>query len=257
MTIANRSIIRRKWEADVPNVGANPLPRRVRVRKSFRVAAIVCALALALGTGLWHRFLFMGNVAAADSGRLIRTSQPKGNLVFLLDQYRPATVLNLRGGSWNDPWYRAEALEVEKRGLAFYDLPMSASRRPSRKELLLLIDILDRSDLPILVHCKSGSDRTGLATGLYYMLRLNLPPRAASERAFSIWRGHIALFGPERLHEPLDEYAAWLALRGLPHTAERFRRWVADDYTDGEFRAQFAPLQPGPRRPRPQPIKPS
>ncbi|GAC1345200.1 MAG: hypothetical protein NVSMB14_08590 [Isosphaeraceae bacterium] len=256
MTIANRTILRQKRDADVSNVGPTLLSRCVRLRKSFRVVAIVCALAIALGAAVWHRFLFLGNVAVLDTGRLIRTAQPKENLAPLLDLYRPATVLNLRGGSWNDPWYRAEVLEVEKRGLAFYDLPLSASRRPSRKELLLLIDILDRSDLPILVHCKSGSDRTGLATGLYYMLRLNLPPREASARAFSIWRGHIALFGPERLHEPLDEYADWLALRGLPHTAERFRRWVADDYADGELRAKFAPLQTGPRRARPQPIKP-
>ena len=189
MKLANRSFPRRKREADIPLVGRTPLSRRFRTRKLAGVVAIAFALAVAVGAAAWHRFLFLGNVAVVDSGRLIRSAQPKGNLVPLLDRYHPETILNLRGGSWNDPWYAAEVLEAEKRGLAFYDLPLNAKRRPSRKELLLLLDVLDRSraDLgPLQV--RRRSHRPGRRS------LLPDPPQLASaqaeERLFDLARPH-------------------------------------------------------------------
>lgn len=257
MTPAKIDLIGRKREAILPTTGEPRSSRRDRSRQALRIVSLVLVLSLLFSLAVWRRFLFFGNVDVIDSGNFIRAAQPKGNLIPLLDRYRPATVINLRGGSWNDPWYAAEAEEAEKRGIAFYDFPLSAVRRPSRKELLSLIGILDRSRSPILVHCKSGSDRTGLATGLYYLTRLKRPPDEAESLGFSIWRGHVPLFGPERLHEPFDEYAAWLAKNGLTHNPERFRRWVADDYADGEPRAKILPVRPGPRRNRPLKLKSS
>ena len=43
---------------------------------------------------------------------------------------------------------------------------------------------------------------------------------------FTLAHGHVPLFGPEHLHEPIDEYASWLRDRGLKHDPERFRGWI-------------------------------
>ena len=43
---------------------------------------------------------------------------------------RQASILNLRGGSPSELFYRREVAEATRRGVDFYDLPMSASRRP-------------------------------------------------------------------------------------------------------------------------------
>ena len=94
-----------------------------------------------------------------------------------------------------------------------------------RRELLTLIDFFDHCQYPLLIHCKAGADRTGLASALYLMIRQDEPPREAI-RAFTIYHGHVPLFGTEHLHEPLDEYAQWLDSRGLTHTPARFREWV-------------------------------
>ena len=93
--------------------------------------------------------------------------------------------------------------------MAFYDLPLAATRRPTRRELLFLIDLLDRCPYPLLIHCKSGADRTGLASALYLMVKRNQPPELA-ENALALEFGHVPFLGTEHLHEPLHEYAAWL-----------------------------------------------
>ena len=77
------------------------------------------------------------------------------------------------------------------------------------RELLVLLDLFEHCRYPLLIHCKSGSDRTGLASALYLMSRRGEPPGWAV-RGFTLKHGHVPLFGPEHLHEPFREYEAWL-----------------------------------------------
>jgi hypothetical protein len=85
-----------------------------------------------------------------------------------------------------------------------------------------------------------------LATVVYNLYVLGLPPERAKD-GFSIFFGHIPLLGTQRLHEPIDEYAAWLKTKGLPHTPERFRRWVLEDYEAADPPVEPRRLAPGPR----------
>ena len=48
----------------------------------------------------------------------------------LIAHYHLASVLNLRGGSQDDRWYSEEVRATRECGINFYDLPMSATRRP-------------------------------------------------------------------------------------------------------------------------------
>jgi len=114
--------------------------------------------------------------------------------------------------------------------------------------LLTLIDFFDHCQYPLLIHCKAGADRTGLASALYLMMQQDEPPGQAI-RALTIYHGHIPFFGTERLHEPLDEYARWLDSQGLAHTPARFREWVKNDYRSADPSDEPSPLAPGPRKP--------
>jgi protein tyrosine phosphatase (PTP) superfamily phosphohydrolase (DUF442 family) len=210
---------------------------------SASVAAFVCALGL-----VWEvrRPLFRGNIGIVDPGKVIRSAQPTSQLPRLVRDFHLKSILNLRGGSPADWWYEAEVRTVRECGLSFYDLPLSATRRPARIELLRLIDVIRQCPYPLLIHCKSGADRTGLASALYRMLQRGEAPEHA-EAAFSIEFGHIPLGGTEHLHEPLDEYAGWLKDKGLSHSPERFRAWVQNDYRAADPPAD-PPLYPtGPR----------
>jgi protein tyrosine phosphatase (PTP) superfamily phosphohydrolase (DUF442 family) len=188
-------------------------------------------LAMLATIGVFHRPLFLGNLATVDSGRVYRSAQPKRNLSHILDEYKPAAILNLRGGSPADDWYSAEVEQCSQRGIDFYDYPMSAESQPSRRELLTLIDFFDRTKYPLLIHCKKGADRTGLACALYQMSVQKVSPEQAM-RCFAITHGHVPLFGPELLHRPLDEYREWLSSNQLEHSPARFRDWVARIYRD-------------------------
>jgi protein tyrosine phosphatase (PTP) superfamily phosphohydrolase (DUF442 family) len=202
---------------------------------------------VALGLcGVFRRPWFHGNLGIVDPGRVIRSAQPTTQLPQWIRAHQLRSILNLRGGSPADAWYDAEVKTARAAHVAFYDLPLSATRRPSRRDLLRLIDTINACPYPLLIHCKSGADRTGLATAVYLMIQRGESPERAL-RAFSLEHGHIPLGGPEHLHEPIDEYAAWLAARELPHTPERFRDWVKTSYEPAERSPDPPRLQPGPR----------
>jgi protein tyrosine phosphatase (PTP) superfamily phosphohydrolase (DUF442 family) len=211
--------------------------------KAAGVAVFICALAMA-----WEirRPLFQGNLGIVDPGRVVRSAQPTSQLPQWVRGHRLKSILNLRGGGPADWWYEDEVRVARESGLSFYDLPLSATRRPARLDLLRLIDLLQQCPYPLLIHCKSGADRTGLASALYLMLQLGQGPEQA-EGAFSLEFGHVPLGGTEHLHEPLDEYAGWLKANGLPHTPKRFRAWVKNEYRSADPPADPPPYPTGPR----------
>jgi protein tyrosine phosphatase (PTP) superfamily phosphohydrolase (DUF442 family) len=207
----------------------------------------LAALACLAGMGWeFRRPLFHGNLGVVDPGQVIRSAQPTTELPRLIREYHLGSILNLRGGSPADWWYEAEVKTATENSVTYYDLPMSATRRPTRRELLTLIDLLERCVYPLLIHCKSGADRTGLATAIYRMVRMGESPDRAVQ-AFSLEFYHIPLGGTEHLHEPLDEYAAWLRSNNLSHTPDRFRAWIKNDYRSNDPIADPPLLLPGPR----------
>jgi hypothetical protein len=221
------------------------------VRKAAPLGKATAVLVL-LGILCWEfrRPLFLANFGVVDPDRVFRSAQPTDQLDRWIKEYQVRSILNLRGGTPADRWYQAELSTSQARGVLFYDLPLSAIRRPGRRELLWLIDVLGHCRYPLLIHCKSGADRTGLASALYLLMQRGEPPERA-ENAFSLAFGHLPLFGTEHLHEPLREYAAWLKSRRLAHTPEQFRAWVRSEYRAPDAKSDPAPLQPGPRVRRP------
>jgi protein tyrosine/serine phosphatase len=219
-------------------------PNRLR-RRLIRVGVVVLVLAI-LVTYLFRNPWFNRNFGVVDDGLVFRSAQPTDELPALVAEKKITTVLNLRGGSDSDRWYAAEVANTRKLGLDFYDLPLVATVRPTRKQLLTVLDVLDRCKYPLLIHCKSGSDRTGLVSALYLMSRKGVDPNRA-EDAFSLYYGHVPILGTRHLHEPIREYADWLAAQKQTHTPERFRDWVAHDYKADDPLVELIPYPTGPR----------
>ncbi len=212
--------------------------------RRVRLGATILALAVTI---VWlERPLFRNNFGVVDPGKVYRSSQPKGNLDRLIDRYALASVLNLRGGTEADWWYKAEVEAARKAGVAYYDVPMNASRRPGRRELLAIVKLLETCRYPLLIHCKSGADRTGLVSALYLLAIKGEPPETA-HHAFSLVYTHIALFGPEKLHEPIHEYEAWLKRRGFSHSRERFIGWLQNDFDPANSTTPVPTIVPGVR----------
>ena len=79
------------------------------------------------------------------------------------------TVLSLRGAP-KLPSYMFEEESCEVLGLELVAVGLSARKAPRREALLQLLDLFETIDRPFLMHCKSGADRTGLASVLYLMI---------------------------------------------------------------------------------------
>lgn len=233
---------------NAPEIDPARVERRARRLRRIKVEFIVLTIGALAFSAYFHRPLFRGNLGVVDEGRVYRSAQPLGDLPASIRSLGLASVVNLRGGDEADPWYVAEVEATRRAGVDFYDLPMSAVRRPTRRELLVLLDLLSRCKYPLLIHCKSGSDRTGLLAGLYLMAHKGIGPDRA-EAAFSLAHGHVPLLGPERLHEPFDEYAAWLASTGRSHTSDLLLDWASRHYRDpsDDPPAPISPARPGPR----------
>ena len=83
---------------------------------------------------------------------------------------------------------------------------MSARHELSRPRAAALIALMERVEKPILIHCKDGADRTGLASALYLAVVKQEDPKVA-EAQLSIRYGHISLpFIPEYAMERTFEH---------------------------------------------------
>jgi hypothetical protein len=139
------------------------------------------------------------------------------------------------------PWYLEECRVTHRLGIAQEDVCLSAGREPSAHEMLHLLEILDRTEYPILIHCKRGADRTGLVAAVIVLLKTNGGLNAA-RRQLGLRYGHVALGRPANLDAYLEGYARWLAERGWTHSPERLRRWLSGATGAATYRCEVTPL---------------
>jgi protein tyrosine/serine phosphatase len=135
-----------------------------------------------------------GNFHAVAPGKLYRSAQPSAReLADYAQAYGIKSVINLRGKHEGEPWYDDEMRISKEIGLHHIDLALSAGREPSAPQILELEKALRVAPGPILVHCKSGSDRTGLAAALYALKIEHLPVEAAAAQLSWVY-GHWPYF---------------------------------------------------------------
>jgi protein tyrosine/serine phosphatase len=196
---------------------------------SRRGRALAWADSLLVDHGLLR--LVWTNFAPVVPGRLYRTNHPTpARLAAIARRHGIRTVINLRGpcGNGSDALSRAAASRL---GLGFVDAPVSSGHPPRRDQALALADALARSPQPILVHCKSGADRAGIAAAMFLILHGEPVARAALQLS---WRhGHW----PKSRAGILDAF-----LRRYAREAEgrkSFMDWLREDYDEASLRAEF------------------
>lgn len=134
-----------------------------------------------------------GNFAVVVPGELYRSNQPtSARLQDYAIRYEIRTVVNLRGRDDRAGWYREEAAAARRLGIELIDFPMQADRRIDAKTATELAAILRDAPRPILIHCRSGADRTGLAS-VIYLSRVARADEETAERQLSLRYGHIAI----------------------------------------------------------------
>ncbi|KAB2794400.1 dual specificity protein phosphatase family protein [Brucella anthropi] len=133
-----------------------------------------------------------GNFHEVIPNELYRSAQlNESDLERKIKEYKIKTVVNLIGPR-NDKWYRGEISAIKNQQINHIDFEMSSTKILPNEKAIKLVDILKNAEKPILIHCRSGSDRTGLASVIYLNRVSNLPEDVA-ERQLSIQYGHFGI----------------------------------------------------------------
>jgi hypothetical protein len=216
---------------------ARPRPLASAVRGV--VAGLLLAVALHAGYVLGG-----SNFRTVLPGEVYRCSQPAGPLLErLIGRHSIRTVVNLRGTCPSGDWYRDEARATARLDVSQEDVSLSATRLPSTVSIRQLLDVLDRSEYPILLHCHQGADRTGLASVMVLLLRTGATV-AEARRHLGVRGGHLAIGKTRYMDRFFDLYESWLAGLGEEHSPDLFRAWVRGHYCPGDGKATFALREP-------------
>lgn len=135
--------------------------------------------------------LQLGNFHAVVPQELYRTAQPDGHdLARYREKYGIQSVLNLRGGNAGDGWYNEEFEASKQLGIKLIDFRMKAARELTAEQVASLLEVMKNAPKPMLIHCRSGADRTGLAAALYLK---HIAGRSEAEASYqlSLRYGHL------------------------------------------------------------------
>jgi len=97
-----------------------------------------------------------------------RSAQPYNyNLPKFYEKYHFKTILNLRGKHTDKKWWIYENNFCKEHNITLINFGISDKQIQSISKMKKIIKIIKNAKKPILIHCRSGADRTGLATSLY------------------------------------------------------------------------------------------
>ncbi len=164
------------------------IPRFVK-RKVFLLAIII---AIIPGAHIAN-ILVYGNFRTVTEGEAYRSGQINDDkLEKYLKEHHIRSVLNLRGENRGAEWYEDEIAICRKLSVRHYDLAMNSTGKPNRDVIARLMAIFSEAPRPILIHCRSGSDRSGLVAALWKVV-VDGEPKAVAQKQLSIRYGHFPI----------------------------------------------------------------
>jgi protein tyrosine phosphatase (PTP) superfamily phosphohydrolase (DUF442 family) len=197
-------------------------------RRIVLVKAVLLALVLIVGAEV-ARVAVGANFHIVVAGRCYRCAQPSADdLPVLARTMGIRSIVNLRGFD-ERPWYGEERAMAERLGITFADAGIWASSPPTEEEFLNVVRTVDESPEPILIHCQSGSDRSGLASAIFLLLKTDATVEQARGQ-LSLRFGHNPWGRAACMDRILAGYVDWLARNEWAHSPGRFRRWAREDY---------------------------
>ncbi len=213
-----------------PPPRAAAVKRRWPLRRMLWIVTAVIALPVAAEA---YTVMFGANFHTVVPGRIYRCAQPSAqSLDTMIAEHGIRTIVNLRGPCDPFDWYLDEARAAHDHNVGLEDIGFSAGRLPPVAEVRRLITVLEHAEYPILLHCRRGADRTGLAAAIAMLLTGDAPLESASAQ-LGLRFGHVAVGRPAQLDQFLEFYKAWLDAENKNHTSENFRHWALDCYCPG------------------------
>lgn len=149
---------------------------------------------LGLSGGAYAAYLQLsGNFHPVIEGQLYRSAQPTADqLASYVRANGIKTVINLRGEHRGVAWYDREVGMAKDLGIEHIDFGMSASKMISAQTAEEIVSLMASAPKPILIHCQSGADRSGLVAALYLKKVAGLDDDKAQGQ-LSFYYGHVGI----------------------------------------------------------------
>ncbi len=227
----------------LPKLDVVPPSRKAPRWFRWAVRGLVWGLILAVAAEA-ARVLFISNVHEVAPGRVYRSAQLSAKqLNGLIQQRGIRTIINLRGYCTQFDWYLDECRLAHDLDVSQEDVTLSANRLPPPTELRRLIEVFDRTEYPIVLHCRQGADRTGLASAIWMLLYSDADYATARAQCGARY-AHVPVLTTVSMDRFFDLYEGWLQANSLVHKPANFRQWVLNDYRADPAPAQLELISP-------------
>lgn len=153
---------------------------------------------LFLGIVLFLYVLEHGNFRPVTAGEAYRSGQlDSSRLAYYIKKYNIKSILNLRGNVASDgesvaQWYLDEKRVAETYNVMHYDIYLSASQELEKEDVEKLMEFIRSAPRPVLIHCKSGADRSGLVAAMWKVI-VDKEPKPEAEKQLSVLYGHFPI----------------------------------------------------------------
>jgi protein tyrosine/serine phosphatase len=159
--------------------------------RRLRFFIAVLSLLLILTVSYFAYMEEQGNFHPITPGEAYRSAQmDRDELEYYIKKYNIRSILNLRGENTDKSWYKEEMEVTKEQNVKHYDIALSASSEPGREDIQKLIEIFKSAPRPVLIHCQSGADRSGLVAAMWKVI-VDREPKSESEKQLSILYGHL------------------------------------------------------------------
>ena len=174
-----------------PTSAANDRPQRPGWRR-FAWKALLAGVLVVSPFGIFAGYIVLGhNFHVVSPGQIYRSAQlDPADLARIVQQHGIKSVLNLRGANTKHDWYNAETNTAQQLGVRHFDFELSASQELTDAEMQQILAIISNAPKPMLIHCKSGADRTGLVSALY-LYSLEGKSAREADRELSVFTAHV------------------------------------------------------------------
>jgi len=213
----------RRWERDFHASFEDEIVSEADRRRSQRYVAWIDHGIL---RALWHNF---HEVAPG----VFRSNHPDHARLERYGGLGIENILTFRGALLK-PFHRLEEQSCTDLGQNLTVISMASRAAPTRESLLALLDYFDRTPVPFLMHCKSGADRTSLASALY-LLHVKGAPMSEARRQMSPRYLHFRWTKTGVLDRVLDLYEARQREDAIP-----LRDWIETEYDPDAVTQSFA-----------------
>jgi protein tyrosine/serine phosphatase len=174
--------------------------------RSLKISIALVIAVLFLGLSYFLYMKEQGNFHSITVGEAYRSAiLDRDELEHYIQKHEIKSIINLLGSHPDEPWYREEIEVSAEKNVEHYDLSLPLTREPTGDEVRNLVEVFKNAPRPVLIHCKAGADRSGLAAAMWKVI-VDKEPKSEAKKQLSIWYGHIPIGGTIAMDRFLEKW---------------------------------------------------